>query len=108
MSVCEDRGLRRGAALSVAVLYALLMMGASFVDQHKPLSQHDATHCAVCASTHSPQAAAQPDVPVHLDAADAGVPLPLGHLSYQALLPASITGRSPPSSAIRPLSRRAA
>ena len=108
MSVRGDQGLRRGAALSVAVLYALLMVGAPFVDDHSPISQHDATHCAVCASTHSPQAAAQPDVPVHLDPADAGEPLPLRHLSYGAVLPASITGRSPPLSVIRTLSRRAA
>ncbi len=108
MSAREDLGLRRGAALSVAVLYALLMMGATFVDQHEPLSQHDATHCAVCASTHSPQATAQPDVPVHLDAAAAGEPLPLRHLSYQALVPARITGRSPPHSILRTFSRRAA
>lgn len=108
MSACEDRGLRRVAALSVAVLYALLMVGAPFVDEHSPISQHDATHCAVCASTHSPQTVAQPDVPVHLDAAEAGEPLPLRHLSYGALLPARITGRSPPISVIRTRSRRAA
>ncbi len=108
MSAREDRGLQRTAALCVAVLYALLMAGAPFVDEHAPTAQHDATHCAVCASTHSPQAVAQPDVLVHFDPVDAGEPLPLRHLSFDALLPARITGRSPPVSVIRTLSRRAA
>jgi hypothetical protein len=90
------RRLLSPAIWCILACYALLMTGAPLVDEHAPLRSHASTHCAICATSHSPQEAAEPERLSQTALADAGAPLPLRPPSFGALLPTRTTGRSPP------------
>jgi len=76
------------------------MAGGPLVDEHAPTRSHT-THCAICATSHSPQEAAEPERLSQANLADAGALGPPRRPSFGTLLPAHTTGRSPPDSTVR-------